>query len=138
MASKNMRSDGYIQLPDSLTPLSFSLFAGFAPSELSTGDARGMVDISRSTPRDLGAVDASGVAGDMNLEKRPLGGGGVWSICEESQLLPLLASLASMDAPWKVLVDLDLSHAARVSASTGQASAVFSGAFDMFAEYKQC
>jgi len=69
-----MRSEGYIQFPDSLTPLSLSLFAEFAPSELPTGDARGMVDISRSTLRPFGAVDEDGcVDGEKNLEKRPFG-----------------------------------------------------------------
>lgn len=128
-----MRSDGYIQFPDSLTPLSLSLFAGFAPSEVSAGEVRGIVDISRSTPSPFGPFDGGdGGDGERSLEKRPLGGGGVWSICDESQLLPWLALLASNDAPGKVVVgERDLSHAALLSASTGHVSAGVSEFLDM-------
>lgn len=128
-----MRSEGYIQFPDSLTPLSLSLFAGLAPSEVSIGDARGIVDISRSIPSPFGAVDGDD-CGDVerSLEKRPLGGGGVWSICEESQLFPRFALLASIDAPGKVVVEeRDLSQAVLVSASTGHVSAGVSELLDM-------
>jgi hypothetical protein len=77
IASKNIFSEGYTQLPLSLTPLSFSLFAGFAPSAL-TGDARGMVDISRSRPRVLisGVVEGEGSGvdqGERKREKKPRG-----------------------------------------------------------------
>lgn len=84
-----------------------------------------MVEISRSTPRDLGASDE--VEGVLNLEKSPFGGaaGGVWSIVLESQLFPWLAKLASLVTPGKAAVPegFALSHAARVAGSTGQASA---------------
>jgi hypothetical protein len=76
------------------------------------------------------------------LEKRPLGGEGLWSICEESQLLPWLALLASIDGPGKVVVEeRDLSQAALVSASTGHVSVGVFESFDILsfvneAEYK--
>lgn len=50
IASKNIFSDGYIQLPLALTPLSFSLFAGLESAESSTGEARGIVEITRWVP----------------------------------------------------------------------------------------
>jgi len=131
IASKNIFSEGYIQFPLSLTPLSFSLFAGLAPASWLTGEARGIVEISRSTPRDFGASDRG--AGVENLEKSPFGdrAGGVWSIVLESQLFPWLAKLASLVAPGKaaVLEGFDLSHAARVAGSTGQTSAGVSVSF---------
>lgn len=50
MASKNMRSEGYIQFPDALSaPVSFSLFAGRSVG--TPGVERGIVLISRSVPR---------------------------------------------------------------------------------------
>jgi hypothetical protein len=50
------------------------------------------VDISRSTPRPFGVSDGEYCGdGERNLENMPFGGGGLWSICEESQLLPFLA-----------------------------------------------
>jgi hypothetical protein len=92
-----------------------------------------MVDISRSTQRPFGAVVEDDCDdGERSLEKRPLDGGGLCSICEESQLLPWLALLASDDAPGKVVVEeRDLSQAALVSASTGHISAGAFGFLDM-------
>ena len=75
-----------------------------------------------------------GVEEDKKREKKPRGagdaGGGDWSMLLESQLLPSLAELAVRVVPEKVgLVELDLSHAARVAGSTGQASAEDSVSF---------
>lgn len=125
IASKNIFSEGYIQFPFSLTPLSFSLFAGFAPSELSTGDALGIVEITRCVSSPFGAAGASAGGGEeKKREKSPgIGAGGDWSISSESQELPLLAALGPADAPGKEAVGLDFSHAARVFSSTGQTSA---------------
>jgi len=79
MASKNICSDGYIQLPLFLSwPLSASLFAGLSEGgpESSEGMALGMVETSRSLPR-------------RSLERMgELGEDAVWFIWEESQLSP--------------------------------------------------
>lgn len=92
-----------------------------------------MVEISRSTPRDFGVSDR--VEGAVKRERNPVGGarGGVWSMVEELQLLPWLVEFTSAVAPEKVGANwFDLSHAARVAESTGQASAGDSVSLPMF------
>jgi hypothetical protein len=133
IASKNIFSLGYIQFPLSLTPLSFSLFAGF--SSLLTTEALGIVEISLSTPSSFGvgvAEGEEGAEGVRKREKKLLGAGaGDWSMVDESQLFPGLDWEAAAVAPGKGdLEALDFSHAARVAGSTGQTSA---GGSDSFA-----
>lgn len=100
--------------------------SGAAPGA-SIGDARGIVEISRSTPR-LAAGVAFGVAfgeAQRRAKKPGFEGCGVvrcWSIVLESQLASLRVGLGGV--PWKGgLEAFDFSHAARVEASTGHDSA---------------
>lgn len=134
IASKNIFSEGYIQFPLALVPPSFSLFAGFEPSESSSGDARGIVETTRCVPSpvDTAAASAGGVE-EKNRENSPGCAGGVWLISSESQALPLLAALA-LAAPGNDAVGFAFNHAARVLSSTGHTSAgaSASGVLPMF------
>jgi len=61
---------------------------------LSTGDALGILEISRPRERGLGVSGDEGGEAEEDLKREkspPLDEGGVWSIVEESQLFPLLA-----------------------------------------------
>jgi len=64
IASKNIFSEGYIHLPFALVPLSISLFAGVLPAVL---EVRGMLDITRSVPKDGEAWE--GASGDGDAQK---------------------------------------------------------------------
>jgi len=90
------------------------------------------VEISRESPRE-GGVDDGGEGLEVNFERRPGAGGTLWSIEEESQLVPEEEELAWVVAIGKVSTfELDFNHAARVAGSTGQTSAGASVSFAMF------
>ena len=96
------------------------------------------MDTSLSSPSPPGVLGPLGLfkggegQGSKSRGRRLLEGDedGVWSIVLESQLLPLLTWLAAAVALGKGgLAALDLSHAARVAGSTGQASTSGSPSF---------
>jgi len=133
MASKNIFSEGYIQLPVlESEPVSRSLFAGFEFGSgvlLLGGDegsVRGMVLISRSLAR-TPALEIPGIGNGS----RGRAAGRLWSICEESQLSPAAALKVRGADSAAFLASRDfLSHAARAVWSTGHASAeLFSAPF---------
>lgn len=123
MASKNMRSEGYIQFPVVLSaPVSPSLFAGLGlpwvpPPLLEPGVdiARGIVDTSRVVPSPM--EDRM-----PRFEARFLGD---CSVCEGSRPVAWRGDAAGVgaggcgDAPFCSFACL--SHASRVLWSTGQA-----------------